>query len=187
MKPFSNSEHLYNRVKELINEQDIDTAIETGTYKGATTLALSEMVDKVITIEKNVDQAKETINDRLVGTDNITVLIGDSRDMLSEVIEEAGGNLFFYLDAHSWQNDDNPIRKELITIYEHKIKPTIVIHDFKVPGRYDLGYNSYRTGTQLDWRHINRLVKDIYSESFNREYNDDAPKGERGVIFLTPC
>jgi len=185
LKGFSGSDHLYSRVCEIIENNHIDTVIETGTYLGHTTRVFSKLVNQVITIEKDKEKVRKA-KDYLGKRNNVRILVGDSRIKLSESIEQAEGNLLFYLDAHSCRKNDNPIEDELITISKYKIRPVIIIHDFKVPGRDDLGYNRYADGFSLEWKSIKEKIEDIYGDNYMKSYNESAPDNERGVIFLKP-
>lgn len=178
MSLFNGSIFLKNRVLYLLKEYGVKTVIETGTYHGATTTYFSEKVPFVITIEKDKEIASQ-VSKKLEQFDNIRLLEGDSRNKLEEAIEKSEGQVLLYLDAHS--PTDNPIRSELKTIFHSSLEnPIIVIHDFKVPSREDLGYNTYQDGSALKWKEI----KDLVPENYSVDYNDEAPKGERGTIFL---
>lgn len=182
---FEGDHFLADKVKSLIDQFGITWAIETGTYRGATTIRLSEWVERVDTIEINGENFAIT-NQKLKKTPNAFVHLGSSDDVLLAILFGMDGqkNVLFYLDAH-W-NEHNPLLEELSIIADHKIKPVIVIHDFKVPGHPELGFDSYG-GQDYEWEWIKESVEKIYGvDGYNIEYNSEATGAKRGVIFITP-
>src|SRR5690606_34701363 len=97
--------------------------------------------------------------------------------------EGGGDKILFFLDAH-WQQY-NPLLDELKVIAEAGLKPVIVIHDFKVPFRDDLGYDSYN-GQDYDYTWIQDSLHAIYGSNFTTRYNDQATGAKRGVIIIEP-
>ena len=170
-------------IQEIVTRRGINTIIETGTYLGNTTVKFAEMVPQVATIEASQQYFKEAFK-KFDMIDNVHLIFGDSAKMLPHVITHySGSNFLFFLDAH-W-NDSCPLLDELRIIKEAGIKPVIVIHDFQVPGRPDLGFDSYNgQDFTCDW--IAESILAIYGENHELYFNDEATGAKRGVIFIEP-
>lgn len=181
---FEGDVYLRTYFEILVDQHDIKAIIETGTYLGSTTVKFAEIVDKVFTIEikkEYQDKAKVKFEGK-----NIESFLGNSAHVLPKVIEKVNGlgNILFFLDAH-W-NDYNPLLHELKIIADAGLKPVIAIHDFKVPDRPDLGYDSYK-GQDYDFNWIAASLNAIYGHGgFTYFYNETATVGKRGVIFIEP-
>lgn len=182
---FCNDQYINGEFYKLVQDHGIDTIVETGTYHGDTTMALYEMGKEIHTIEINQKYQAEA-KKKLKDTD-VNFHLGSSQKVLDELIPKLKGNLMFFLDAH-W-GAYNPLVDELKMIAKHKIKPVIVIHDFKVPGHPELGYDEYN-GQAYEWSWIEAAVKSIYgADGFDYYYNEQAhPQAhhKRGVIYITP-
>jgi hypothetical protein len=87
----------------------------------------------------------------------------------------------FYLDAHS--HIETPLLDELKAIAEAEIKPIIVIHDWKIPDRPDLGYDSYN-GQDYTFEWIKPSIEAIYGDEYAYYYNNQAEGAKRGVIYI---
>jgi hypothetical protein len=88
------------------------TVVETGTFKGTTTLRLAERFDRVYTVEIDERLYKMAANKfASKKKDNIVALLGDSREVLGTLVPElcADGKadkVVFWLDAH-WAGDSS--------------------------------------------------------------------------------
>ena len=99
--------------------------IETGTFKGDTTLALSKFSSHVYTIEPDFSLYSQSSN-RLKAIENVTVIHGLSEEILIGVLNrlvlEEVRDISFYLDGHFSGGIthkgpiDTPIREELSLI-----------------------------------------------------------------------
>jgi tetratricopeptide (TPR) repeat protein len=91
--------------------KDYTTAVETGTYLGATTKYLATQFNRVHTIELDEGLFKE-VEKSFKNNKNIKCHLGDSSTVLREkIIDELNNSeydkkVFFFLDAH-WSGDDN--------------------------------------------------------------------------------
>lgn len=177
---------IHEEIKRLCEKHKISTIIETGTYRGATTKRLATLVDKVYTIENNPENIAYSSN-QFQGIANIELETGDSSIHLARVLDKLvqkgrKKKVLFFLDAH-WEKHC-PLLEELKTIAQYGYKPVIVIHDWKVPNRPDLGFDSYNgQDYELSW--IMDSLKEIYGE-FEFHYNDKAEGAKRGVIYIEP-
>ena len=122
--------------------------IETGTYYGETTKILSQISDKIVSIEADQDLynlAKKNFSN----FKNIEVMFGRSEDKLTEALEKIKDykNICIYLDAHLChdhiknkktfgdEKDAPPIKKELKFIEDKKDefnKINILIDDIRL-------------------------------------------------------
>lgn len=184
---FEGDTHLADAFKELIDLNGIEVVIETGTYRGATTAKLAEMVSQVHTIEvkaENFDIARNFLNELGLIEERVFAHFGNSADILPRIIPYLDKKkILFFLDAH-WE-DYNPLLDELKIITDFGLKPIIIIHDFKVPDRPELGYDSYK-GQDYDFDWIKEALHNIYGENFFVQYNEQATGAQRGVIFIQP-
>ena len=122
--------------------------IETGTYYGETTKILSQISNKIVSIEADQDLynlAKKNFSN----FKNIELMFGRSEDKLTEALEKikAYKNICIYLDAHLChdhiknkktfgdEKDATPIKKELKFIEDKKDefnKINILIDDIRL-------------------------------------------------------
>lgn len=129
---------------DFIGRRKIDRGIETGTRQGATTSVLAQLLPRVDTIEFNLlafKMSKYNLSD----IPNITMHLGESPTILRTLLTEGEENVFIFLDAHG--NDrfaPNPIKLELQSIADKKVKPFMIIHDFEPLGLdgYSMGINN---------------------------------------------
>lgn len=140
----------------------IKSAVETGTWKGATTAFLSVIFDEVHTIEIYADFYKNSAI-ALRPYSNIEVMFGNSPDVLRRILPDLKNKrLLFYLDAH-WFSDW-PLLKELEIIAKtHRDNCIIIIDDFKVPGRTDLAYDAYHNN-ECSYEYIKTQLTEVYSD-----------------------
>lgn len=183
---FEGDTFLKDEFKKLIDLFKIDVIIETGTYRGSTTIQLAKMVDRVVSIEvkkENYLIAKS----KTKSVPGISLCLGNSAEELPNILkydEIRNKNLFLFLDAH-WESY-NPLIDELKTIAVSGLKPKLIaIHDFKVPGT-DFGFDSY-AGQDYDFDWIKNELNAIYGENgYSYHYNTVATGARRGVIFIYP-
>ena len=132
---FSGDVFAIQTFKVIKNIFGIRNLVETGTYKGATSIYLSKYFEKVYSIEINEDNYKYVsgkIGDKNIN--NIKLYHGSSDDLLESVIkgELIDNSTLFYLDAHWYE--PCPLLDELESISKCGLRPVIMIHDFQVPG-----------------------------------------------------
>jgi len=185
LRGFEGDGILEAKIKSVIESYGVKTVIETGTFKGGTTAKFCQMAHLVITFENNLEYYKEA-SARLSKMDNLIMIRGESQRYLDHVLKDNIldlGMCLFFLDAH-WY-DHCPLLDELNIIAENKLRPVIVIHDFKVPGT-DLGFDTYK-GKPLEWDYIKDHISKIYGDKgFSYEYNSEAEGARRGVIIISP-
>lgn len=89
-------------VLEFKEKGNFKNFIETGTYKGGSSFWAAQHFDKVYTIEIDPAISKAT-SSRKDCPKNIEFLVGNSRDVLPELIKEISSPSLFWLDGH-WCN-----------------------------------------------------------------------------------
>lgn len=112
---------------------DIDTFIETGSYKGnGITEALKASFNTIISIENHMEfftQCVEKFKQNL----NVTIIYGDSKEKLPIVLKYLCKPAVFWLDSHtirpSTEQRPVPLLKELSDISVHDIRSHVVMID----------------------------------------------------------
>ena len=118
----------YNNIKNFV---------ETGTYKGDSTLIAAAEYEHVYTIEifepLFLESKQRAENE---GVNNITFLLGDSTDQLSNIIPNVLDGAVFFIDAHISGGDSGwngkirvPLIEELDIILSYDIGPSVFIFD----------------------------------------------------------
>ena len=167
---------------ELIKLKDkfgINICIETGTQYGATTQALSNIFERVVSIEAN-NEFLDIARERILNT-NVELIHGKSEQALKYILHD---NSLYYLDAHGCNVGGSPLKEELEIIASKKYKNvSIAIHDFKVPDK-DFGYDAY--DYELKMEEIEEHLHSIYPAGFDYHYNEVADGARRGIIYIYP-
>lgn len=171
---------------DMIRRLRVRTVVETGTYRGHSALEFATRVPHVITIEADATYYAQAAF--FVRRPNLQRLLGSSPDVIAGLrgIEE---RCCFFLDAH-WRADW-PLLAELRAIAGLcrsgvlRETPVVLIHDFKVPGCPDLGYDSYG-GQDLDWAYVRDDALAI-CPTYAVSYNDRAEGRRRGILRLEPA
>jgi len=183
-KAFAGDWHIRDEIQRLVTEYEIRTIVETGTNRGVSAVALAEMMGQsgtVCTIEVNEEVWKA--NQHLVEHSKILPFLGNSPDVLKQILSNVKDHILFYLDAH-WHSYW-PLRDELRVIAESNVcNPVICIHDCQVPGK-DFGFDEYN-GQILCFQYVQDLLPPIYRKGFDFHYNEVAEGDRRGVLYITP-
>jgi len=122
------------RIVKLKNKLGCDTLIETGTFYGQMTCAMSKIFDNIISIEISNELARNN-QEQFKSCPNITILNGDSTEMLSHAIEISNGRILFWLDGHysgkgtGLGQEVSPILRELDAIKKSGIREYCIIID----------------------------------------------------------
>lgn len=178
-----------DKFKSIVEEHNLHTIIETGTYRGATTMHFSNWVVKVFTVENN--EENYNYSKLILGSlENVQIYLGSSEKVLSNILSNMDkkspkkNKFLCFLDAH-W-GAYNPLLDELKAIAESGLKPIIAIHDFKVPEHPELGFDVYGK-IVYEWDWIKNSIEAIYGiDKFKVEYNSEAEGAKRGIIYIYP-
>lgn len=128
-----------------------DMFVETGCYRGDTTVFLASRGKPVISIEIDPGFRAATIA-RLANYPLAEVAAGSSDEVLAARIATIAevGCVFFYLDAH-WR-DQIPLRREIALVFAHLPAAVVMVDDFAVPGDDGYAHDVYGdTGLTLDY------------------------------------
>lgn len=121
-------------IQEYRHRYNCMTLIETGTYLGDMVEAQKKLFHKIISIELGVDLFNKA-QQRFSNDSNVTILQGDSGEVLPEVIEILDQPALFWLDGHyssgitAIGDKECPIFEELDTILSKKFNHIILIDD----------------------------------------------------------
>lgn len=186
-QPFNGDTLLSKEIFRLFAKYRMPVALELGTCLGSSTIWMSSVFESVITSEINHEFAK-IANERFTerNLDNITLYQSDSRSALPVMLPTDVPVLIF-IDSH-W-GPSNPLLEELDIIAQIGNKNVVlVIHDFKVPGHPELGWDEYKEeGIVYEWSWIEASVDKIYGKgNYNFYYNSEAIGAKRGVVFIEP-
>jgi hypothetical protein len=160
-------------VKEYAKRFSVETLVETGTYLGFMVRATKDTFRRIYSIE-----LEETLYRRAVkkfsGFNHVTILQGDSGEVLSRLLETLGEPCLFWLDAHHSSGATfktgkgkvmTPIVSELEQILAHsKAERHVILID---DAREFTGENDYPTIDEL-----RELVSRVKPE-FVLEVQDD--------------
>ena len=114
---------------------DLETFIESGTFRGNTTANAAAIFNEVYTIELFPEFYYQAIQ-RFRGVENISIQFGDSGDVLSKILPDCGKRILFYLDGHYDGGDrsgrgvlNTPIVAELSAIKESGKSDSLILID----------------------------------------------------------
>jgi len=185
-RPFEGSEEIASIVTDLIAHWCIQTFVETGTQRGATSLWAAMQLPRIITIEADPDYFAEATRN-LVGS-GVLQFFGDSAKLIPELHFNEGERVLFFLDAHGCRIGGTPLIQELLAIRDHvrrsQIHPVIAIHDVQVPGHPELGYDTYENGALT----VDFIKDALYATAFGNwhlRYNSIADGAARGFCYVT--
>ena len=186
LQPFA-GDFLIGKHLELYRDAlHISWCIETGTQLGSTTRYLANLFKRVITIEVSENYHREA-TEFLNTCGNVVLVLGESDRELEKILslDEPDVSILFFLDAHGFGHDC-PLNRELAVIAKHRQnnRDVIVIHDFLVPDRPELGFDSYQDGP-IDFQSVVKGMDAIWPNGWTVRYNDVASGGMRGCAFFT--
>jgi hypothetical protein len=147
--------------------------VETGTYLGDTTLRLSKIAKRVISIEPQAELS-EFAKNRLMRCKNVDIINKTSEESIAEILESIGGPTCFWLDGHhsgdvTYKGDAiSPIEYELacIATYLNRDNPIVVfIDDFRLFA--NSGSSGYPSHLNLvNWALENKMAWTVEHDIF---------------------
>ncbi|MES2107452.1 MAG: hypothetical protein V4577_01810 [Bacteroidota bacterium] len=121
-------------IRKYAQRYNITTFIETGTYYGDTTNACKRWFDRIFSIE--LDKSLYLLaKRRFSGNRNITILNGDSGQVVGDILENISGKCLFWLDGHysagvtAKGSLNTPILMELTHILKHSATDHVILID----------------------------------------------------------
>ena len=152
-------------VKDYAQRFSLDTLVETGTYLGEMVLATKENFNRIFSIEIDKKLAKKT-NKKFSKYSHITIIQGDSGEVLKDVISNIKNPCLFWLDSHysggltSRGINETPIKQELEHIFYSGIKEHVILID---DARFFIGGKDYPKLQELkDFVLLNRPGWNFY-------------------------
>jgi predicted O-methyltransferase YrrM len=128
-------------LRSYVERFGIRQLVETGTFLGETTAALAGDVSNVVSIELD-DELHRKARERFKRRRNVTLLKGDSAELLPQVAAEAPDATLFWLDAHYSYDDtargdhDTPVLSELEAVLARgACGDVILVDDVRVFGQ----------------------------------------------------
>ena len=170
--------------QQLFKVNDFELIVETGSYRGNTTLFMAEQTVPIVTVEYDA-RIFGYVSTRFLLNSQIKTFNNDSRPFLKSIALDstvAKEDVFFYLDAH-W-DDDLPLAEELQIISSYWNNWVVMIDDFQVPnGTYD--YDDYGDGKALTLEYVEKaLPKKDYSAYFPAVDASEETGFKRGCVVL---
>jgi hypothetical protein len=110
------------------------TLVETGTYTGEMVQAMSDHVDRLISIEVDPPLHARAVM-RFAGQPHIRLLLGDSATLLPGVLESLTEPALFWLDGHYMGGaagrgaEDTPVIAEMTALVGHSVRGHVVLID----------------------------------------------------------
>ncbi len=182
-KSFCSDGVLYESVRQLCKKYGVQSIFETGSFDAESTEALAFFAPRVMSVELKHEYAQRA-KMRMRRHHNVTVVEGNSHELIQSEAGTMAGPTLFYLDAKWYKYW--PLRDELTAIATHKIKPIIVIRDCKNPNHPELGFDSYG-GFECSLEYVKPWLDNIYGPNgYNVTFNDTAGGAARGVMFVEP-
>jgi hypothetical protein len=134
-------------VKTYAAKNGIRVFIETGTYLGEMVYAVKDTFDKIYSIELS-NELCERARKKFIGCKHITIINGDSAEVLPEILLHVKEPCLFWLDGHysggntAKGEKETPVMEELKQICDHPVKNHVILID---DARLFTGKNDYPT------------------------------------------
>jgi hypothetical protein len=143
-------------------------AVETGTFRGDTTLLLANTFGSCVSIERSHDLATAARN-KFSNDSRIEILEGSSRALLHQAIPAREVSAFFWLDAHGIYDfdgkeaEENPLLAEIGTVLTARDSANTIIAIDDARGM----------GTQPGWPAMSEIAIPLGNAGYTTIYLDD--------------
>jgi hypothetical protein len=123
-----------NIIKKYALRSGARVFVETGTYRGGTVNRMSSFFNKSFSIEVYPPLA-EAARKKFKDNPKITIVEGDSSEVLPRIISDINEPIFFWLDSHySGEGTgkglrETPIVREMEIIFSHPVKGHMILID----------------------------------------------------------
>lgn len=178
--PFEGDTKLEELMLQTIQQHHIDVVVETGTETGATAEWFARHVGKVYTVdlEHKLDRALPS---------NVLRHLMPSFKMLDLLLPKlsASSRVLFFLDAHVAPAHTAVLAE--LEVLGHQSLPdcVVVIHDFKVPGHPELGFDTYTKEGDMELALVAPRLDHIFPGGWQVTYNSEAAGAQRGVAIFS--
>lgn len=173
-----------NEFVKLRNKFNIENIVELGSCVFGSTKWFAENFKNVITVEIN-DKFRSIGLQRSKGLNNIKSYLGDSVNMLPQMLKDCNNKTIIFIDSH-WQT--LPLIDELKIIKNSGLIPIIIVHDCLVPNDSKLGFDSYN-GVNISYATMKPYLDSIYGiNEYEYHYNSakESTEVKRGIIYIYP-
>jgi hypothetical protein len=143
-------------------------AVETGTFRGDTTILLANAFGSCTSIERSHELAAKA-QGKFRNDPRIEILEGSSRDLLAQAIPSREKSAFFWLDAHGiydfngTEAEENPLLAEIDTVIAARDSSNTIIAIDDARGM----------GTQPDWPAMSEVAIPLGNAGYTTVYLDD--------------
>jgi len=169
---------------DLLARFNFNYLVETGAYRANTTMFLAESTLPVYTVEIN-DRFHSYSETRTKKINNINLYQNDSRTFLRDLSSNKNllhENVFFYLDAHGWEN--HPLNEEILIIFNNWQNSIVMVDDFKVP-ETDYAFDDYGGNKILDLNFIKKTISTLDLKVYFPKEGPEKETGfKRGCVIL---
>jgi hypothetical protein len=182
--PLNGSAARLTAFEELKRRCSFDAVVETGTYRGESTIFFAAAGCPVYSSEVN-PRYLGYAQARLWSRSNVHFCLGDSRQFLRRLIQDSTvpkDKVFFYLDAH-W-HDDLPLREEVDLIFRHWTRPVVMIDDFQVPDDSGYQFDDYGEGKKLSLDYLDPVAHLGFTPFFPALPSSEEVGFKRGWVVL---
>jgi hypothetical protein len=121
-------------LREYADRFGLRTLVETGTYRGGTIEALKDRFARIYSVELD-DALYARARARFAGMAHVTLLHGDSADVLPALLPRLTGPALFWLDGHysgpgtAKGRKETPIVEEIRAVLTHPIPGHVILID----------------------------------------------------------
>lgn len=182
-----NDQHARARLcEQLASLGGVRAVVETGTYRGTTTLFLARLFGTAVYSVEIDPRFHYYAWLRTRGVASVKLALGDSRQFLRGLALDPDvpkQDVFFYLDAHRPGNI--PLREEVDLICRTWDQSLVMIDDFAVPGDPGYGFLDYGPGL----RYATELLPPVtqnYRQFYPATSSCEENGYRRGCILLVP-
>ena len=183
--PFNGQQYRVKIFLDLVNAIKVDFIVETGTFKGATTQFMANVVDLPVYSVESVRRNFGFATQRLHKFKNVNLICDDCRSFLKRLSHQPGlkgKTVLFYLDAH-W-NQDLPLAQELVLILAHWDRAIIAVDDFQVEDDAGYGFDDYGDGNALTLDYLQRHKISGFEVFYPAIHSDSESGAKRGLVVL---
>lgn len=170
--------------RQIIYTIQIESIVETGTYRGTTTEWFAQFNLPVETVEVS-ERYWTFAKMRLAKFDNVNVVQASSVPFLQDRIARtaSGARELFYLDSH-WE-DHLPLREELELIFNYYSQCIVLVDDFKVEDDAGYGFDQYSPTKQLTLNYLREASLPRLFQFYPATPSNEETGMRRGWIVLT--
>ena len=183
--PFNGQERRVEAVRNMFEAVPFVVVVETGTFRGTTTLFLRELTSAPIATVEISARYYHYSRRRLSQARDISVIRGTSPAAIRMMSGDAKWNrspAFFYLDAH-WLAD-LPLVAELTEIARAWRDYAVLIDDFRVPDDPGYAYDDYGVGKVLEPALLASLAQSSLSVFWPGAHSGAETGARRGWVVL---